>query len=932
MNSLSQATINIWAKKLSKDGMLLWLPLVTHLSDCAFVAQKMWNGWLPEGVKKIIEQGVSIPGSAEQLFILLAAIHDLGKATPVFQAKLAWPSCGDLDEHINDNLLAAGLPMKPHKDFTRALKTPHALAGQMLLEKAGCNRNVASIIGAHHGRPQDNNTLSSGGVGVYGLNYHLGAEGRVVWSAVQNELVDFACELAGFSSIEELPIPKMASQVLLSGLLIMADWIASNESYYPYLALEVNPDNINMKNRYNKAWKALSLPFPWEAGNAWMGGSLYEERFPFIDRPNALQESVVQAVESLDNPGIVIIEAPMGMGKTEAALACAEIVADKLKCSGLFFALPTQATTDGMFTRLLDWINCLDDDGGQAIKLFHGKAQFNDDYQALKIPEVSANIEADEKAGAFVHEWFEGQKKSMLANFVVGTIDQLLLSALKQKHVMLRHLGLAGKVVIIDECHAYDAYMSQYLGRALNWLGAYRVPVIVLSATLPVQKRQALVSAYLNEDIAPKQISDPLGKGRKKQGNESAPSWVQNRAYPLITYTENNSVHQKPVLADGTGLKVEINYIGDESLAGRLSELLSGGGCAGVVVNTVRRAQVIAQNLRAEFGDEVVYLLHSRFLAQDRTEKEKQLLIELGKPGRNTARPTRRIVIGTQVLEQSLDIDFDVLFSDICPMDLLLQRVGRLHRHSRKRPAKMAKARCFVMGCESEGFEAGTEAVYGQYLLMRTKALLPSILRLPQHIPDLVQNVYYDSKALDAEPPGCQEAKSRHLKLISKKEKRAKDFRIGPLWPDATQNLIGWLDTDLSEQQGEAAVRDTDPSIEVLLVQEKAVGGVYFLPWAEGGREISLNEPPDNDQARLIARQRILLPGILCAPRLIDRTIGELEQINLEKYGEWQKSVWLKGELILALDDNLTAVLCGYRLAYDRQDGLFHEMEGKTDD
>ena len=161
----------------------------------------------------------------------------------------------------------------------------------------------------------------------------------------------------------------------------------------------------------------------------------------------------------------------MGAGKTEAALVCAEILAAKTKRTGVFFALPTQATSDGIFPRLLDWIKNLDTDSVHAIELAHGKAQFNEDYQALRLFGGDANVGEDEDDGVIVHQWFGGPKKTLLADFVAGTIDQLLLAALKQKHVMLRHLGLAGKVVVIDECHAYDAYMGQYLYRALNWLG-----------------------------------------------------------------------------------------------------------------------------------------------------------------------------------------------------------------------------------------------------------------------------------------------------------------------------------------------------------------------------------------------------------------------------------------------------------------------------
>jgi CRISPR-associated endonuclease/helicase Cas3 len=932
LNKLSQAVKKLWAKKLANNETLSWLPLVDHLSDSAFVAQKLWCDWLPESVKKVISEGVSGPGSAEQLFVFLAAIHDLGKATPVFQAKRSWPPCRDLDDQLTDELYSAGLPIKPYHEFTRSAKTPHALAAQLLLENAGCSRNIASIIGAHHGKPPDNYIVSSGGIEVYSLNYHLGVEGREAWATAQKELIDFACELAGVTSVRKLPSPDMASQVILSGLLIMADWLASNEVLFPYVALMDEPVSINREKRQNAAWKMLALPYPWEAGNAWMNSNLYGERFTFIKEPNELQNIALQTVADLEDPGIVIIEAPMGKGKTETALVCAEIIADKSNCGGVYFALPTQATTDSMFPRLLAWVNSLDYGAGQTIRLAHGKAQFNDDYQVLKHFEGSANIGLDEQSSVFVHEWFEGQKKSMLADFVVGTIDQLLLSALKQKHLMLRHLGLAGKVVIIDECHAYDAYMSQYLNRALSWLGAYRVPVIVLSATLPIHKRRALIDAYLNKDTTLKLKSDPLGKGLRKQGDEQLPSWVQNRGYPLITYTDKGLVHQKTVPTGGTALDVGISHITDEAIAGHIDEFISEGGCVGVVVNTVKRAQEIASTLRSKFGDEAVKLLHSRFLAEDRAEKEKLLLSELGKPGKNTNRPFMSIVVGTQVLEQSLDIDFDVLFTDICPMDLLLQRIGRLHRHRRSRPVKIKKASCLIMDCADEGFEAGAESIYGRYLLMRTKALLPNTIKLPHDIPALVQDTYDDSRALDPEPPGYQEAKERYLTLIDDKEKRAKVFRIGPLWPDTDQNMVGWLDTDLSEQQGEAAVRDTDSSIEVLLVQRKSPGSMHFLPWVGGGCEIALHEPPDYLQAKAISRQRIRLPGVLCAPWMIDRTINELEKINSNMFAEWQKSIWLKGELVLALDEKFTANLCGYSLTYDRYDGLLHEKEVKADE
>ena len=303
------------------------------------------------------------------------------------------------------------------RDFTRAKKTPHALATQIILENAGCSRSTASIPGAHHGKPPGNNTLISCSLDSYGFNYHLDAVGKEAWTAVQQELINFALELAGFSHLREIPRPGMMAQVLLSGLLIMADWIASNEEYFPYIRPEDAPDWISLEARTRTAWERLALSYPWEAGNAWMSTDLYQERFTF--EANLLQSVLMQTAADICNPGILVLEAPMGMGKTEAALVCAEIFADKAKRGGVFFTLPTQATSDGIFPRLLSWTKRLDTYGEYSIKLAHGKAQFNEDYQALKLFEGSTNIGDDEQASVFTR-MVRGAEEIFTCRFCCG--------------------------------------------------------------------------------------------------------------------------------------------------------------------------------------------------------------------------------------------------------------------------------------------------------------------------------------------------------------------------------------------------------------------------------------------------------------------------------------------------------------------------------
>ena len=200
------------------------------------------------------------------------------------------------------------------------------------------------------------------------------------------------------------------------------------------------------------------------------------------DLPNSLQSEILDITGDADKPGIYILEAPMGIGKTEAALSAAEILAAKYGSGGVFFGMPTQATSNGIFVRLEDWAkkNADEEKTLHSIRLAHAAAELNDDYHDL----VSGDsvMYDEDGSGLVVHSGLSGRKQALLSDFVIGTVDQMLLAALKQKHVMLRHLGLAGKVVIVDECQAYDAYMNCYLDRVMTWLGVYKVPVIILSS------------------------------------------------------------------------------------------------------------------------------------------------------------------------------------------------------------------------------------------------------------------------------------------------------------------------------------------------------------------------------------------------------------------------------------------------------------------
>ncbi|MDO5112104.1 MAG: CRISPR-associated helicase Cas3' [Clostridia bacterium] len=915
MKEPSYTTRCLWAKK-SRDGGTGWLPLVVHLGDCAALSTLVWRSWVPKGVKELLAARSRCGEDAiEKLLIFICAAHDIGKATPVFASKTSAFPPGDLDEMLMEKMIAAGFPIKAHRDFSHPKRSPHALASQLILEDAGCCQNVAAITGAHHGKPPSMEDLVNNRMESCEENFFLNRCGEAAWRSAWKELIAFALALSGFDAFEEMPQPDMPSQALLSGLLVMIDWLASNERYFPYIDVNA-PIQLDVSEaRAKTAFAALDfLKTGWRASSDCLHADLFEKRFGFS--PRKMQDEAVSVAQAIGSPGLLILEAPMGAGKTEVALAIAEIFAYKTGRAGVYFALPTQATSDGIFPRMLQWINALED-GTHSIELIHSKAQFNDQFQALRHIEGSSNIWENDGDAAAVFSWFEGAKKSILADFAVGTIDQLLMAALRQKHLMLRHLGLAGKVVIIDECHAYDAYMDKYLEMALRWLGAYHVPVIMLSATLPAQKRKKMAEAYLN-------------KTASKALEWDAPD---TEAYPLLTYTANQRLHSVELEMEVSPQTVEITELADDDIADILETLLADGGCAGIIVNSVKRAQTFAQMLQARFGEETVQLLHAQFITPDRIKKETQLRSELGKPGFGTQRPSRRIVVGTQVIEQSLDLDFDLLITDLCPMDLLLQRIGRLHRHDRARPPKLLQPRCFVLGMNQENsFESASSFIYGNYILMRTKAFLPEKIVLPNDICHLVQLVYNDyndnEKSLEAIQNSYNEAKSEWENRIAIKERKATSFRICKPWEDADETIIGWLDTvvPVTDAAGEAAVRDSQDSLEVIALKRSTDGKLIGF-----NTGIALDaKTPDNRTAREIAKDCLRLPAGICYR--LAAVIEELERRNSEELPLWRKSPWLCDSLILIFDSFGEASLCGYKLKYDAFYGLTYTKEDGADD
>lgn len=963
-DALSPIAKSVWAKTRTDPTQLPplvgWLPLYQHLDDAAGVARLLWDEWAPRSVKDTIVRCVGSEEAARDLVAWLAGVHDIGKASPAFAVQV---------DRLADDMRLAGLVSDPRiKEGDERRGARHELVGFLavrdwLIGEHGFAKTsaeaLASVVAAHHGRPPLLSDVKSAEPRA-----HLIGDGP--WVHVRLELLSAAdTAFASHSSpvgwrSADLTQPVL---VLLSALVIVADWIASSDLLEP-AELGAWPVQTTAE-RVERAWRVLDFPRPWTAKpSSTDAATLLAQRFALPDgaRPHATQTALVETALGTERPELMILESEMGSGKTEAALLAAEILAFRFGLSGIFVGLPTQATADGMFSRLLEWAKRLGLDVPASVFLARSRATLNPDY-ARKMrgayfrsigDEHSSRREASEDAMVIAHRWFADPRRGPLSNFVVGTVDQALFAGLRSRYVMLRHLALASKVVVIDEVHAYDVYMRQYIVRVLEWLGAYGVPVILLSATLPSGPREEFIRAYDRgrEAMAPVVVEDQGDEDRRslleRQRQEKERRAVADalrydalrevEGYPSIV--RSSAAGPARIVAPGSvgiGRTMRVERLDDdaETLIGMLRSALRDGGCAAVICNTVRRAQERATILRDTFAMEgiEVTLAHSRFLGVDRAAKDSGLLKSYGPRGE---RSERSIVVATQVIEQSLDIDFDLMVTDAAPIDLLLQRSGRLHRHAwRVRPAPLREPRLLLTGVNREGaspvFEPGTSAVYSEAILLRTMAALEGRDRvaLPGDIRPLVEIVYGDDTGFV--PSSWQDALSEAMrKHKSVQQQKTAGAQAGLLQPVRGEDptLIGWVaapdvDPDLTPP-GRATVRETDETLEVIVLQRDASGAFLLPDWVpEGGQQIPSNEKPNPKLTRAILGCLLRLPAGMCRGNAIDRHIASLERsFDLPS---WHGSYALKGELVLVFDMDRRARLNEFDLSYSPEDGLTYE-------
>lgn len=941
----SPAARSVWGKTDKDTGESL--PLVAHLEDAAGVAGYLWDTWIAPIVRHRLVREIGSHDAARHLAIFLAGTHDVGKASPAFAQLAKDVQMG----HLLSSMERAGLrsPTLPRGDRERHTLTGHVAMEEWLHKRWGYGPErataLASLVSAHHGTPApDQQHLDR----VRKFTRSMGDE---AWDAVRSEILDTMTELTGAAPVlESLRETRLSLHALidLSALVIVADWISSDSARFPYDL------GHSTEERLDAALETLDLRAPWSPAIPGAAGELFAQRFPHLGQvePTPLQRAALTAAHEVDTAPLMLIEAPTGAGKSEAAFMAAEMLAARFGAGGAYVGLPTMATSNAMFSRVLHWIDAWPTVHDPTLWLAHGKAALNDDFAGLVRESRVRAVYDEEESGDRRHShghvrvsgWLSGRKRGMLANVVVGTIDQVLMGALQARHLALRHLALSSKVVIVDEVHSADTHMRSYLVRMLEYLGGYGTPVILLSATLPPVQRQELVEAYqLGRRSRVQPVTGGLRQRRRiRPGDAPAPEGPTGETgsgpgpghYPLITVTAEETSH-RAVEHDARTLEVQLEPVDDglESLVCLLEEALTEGGCVAVIRNTVRRAQETFDVLRSRFGEEVE-LFHSRFLAADRATRERALVDRLGPPGAD--RPRRLVVVGTQVLEQSLDIDLDLLVTDLAPVDLIIQRIGRLHRHqrpARDRPPPLRKPRCLITGVEDWAADItttvdGSRRVYAQAHLLRAASVLRPhlagrLLSLPEDGPVLVHAAYDPQLAA---PQGWEQAWADAEEQLQSQDARSRTkATLGQAaQPWQRSSLTGWTATpaeDQLEEAGRAQVRDSEDGVEVILVQRGADGGLRLLPgdFPGAGSEVPF-EPTDEPVARHLAACTVGLPMTLTNPRRWESTVTELESNGVAD--DWQRSRWLAGQLALAVDQDGRAHLNEHLVTYSSQRGL----------
>lgn len=755
-----QSILQNWPGK-SADPQGIEHPAVLHMLDVAAVAEVLCP---------IPQSGV------REAFLLLAALHDLGKISTSFRSMLR-----------NGQPQASGA----HWEVTEALLLLH---DDLLAARLGADdwvrREFYAASAGHHGRPPTKDlmlTRRGGRSSDWARMSEAAGEPAITDAGATIRAFLALWPEASLRGIDETSARHLSWR--LAGLITAADWIGSNPDWFPPC---VEPVDLRAyldraRNLARDAVGQVGLRAPAVLGP------------PLFDFPLRPMQRACATVPLPDAPTLALIEDETGSGKTEAAMILAQRMLQGSTASGIYFALPTMATADAMFARIVDLLPRLFD-GAPSVTLAHGRAALSGAFHDLR---QARALNPDEPGPT---DWLaDSRRRALLANVGVGTIDQALLAVLRAKHAPLRQFGLATKLLIVDEAHEMgDPYMGRLLEQLLQVHAAQGGSAILMSATLDLALRARLTTAF------------ETGAGR------TAPA-AGNTAYPALTVAGAANVSVPATASPRGAVKVQ-RLATTEAVLDLLTDAARQGAACVWVRNAVDEALAAVQSLRDR--GVAADLLHARYALCDRKMIESKALNIFGKS--RSLRPGR-VLVATQVVESSLDLDFDVMVSDLAPMAALIQRAGRLWRHMELRPQGSRPVPSPVLHVLSPDPAQVTGAAWANPVLGQGALVYPAPLlwrsaqalfaageiRAPDGLRDLVEAAHGTGAVPEAleraelEAAGAEMAGASH----------------------AGQNVIDWA---AGYRAGASGARDADyptrlgrPVLPLVLMREGA-------PWSGG--------------------------------------------------------------------------------------------------
>ena len=923
--------------KTSRDNPDQIHLLLYHLIDVGQVTLVMWNEVFTPSFRSHIAKQLGVTVEESGRFIaFIASLHDLGKASPAYQKKYCPP-------WLQQKLTEVGFVLDdPHgysqktndKTTSHAYITTWALP-QLLVKYCGLeksfSRKIGQALGGHHGAWPTNS-----------VNFNFDDYACPAWDTARRELI---WELRNVLQPPPIPHPPKDDSLnifltLFSGLTSVADWLGSRDDDEAFpLVKEVLTTREYAKRSKAQAKRVLSDLgwIGWKPNETTLD---FETMFRYLDdkieiKPRSVQQQIINLTRNLTTPSLTIIEAPTGIGKTEIAFYMADMLLQEHNGRGLYIAMPTQATSNQMFERTQEFLKQRYPQNIVNLQLAHGQAAFDEHVHAISL----RTIGDDRKDGRVVAmSWFnERSKRTLLAPFGVGTVDQTLMSVLQTKHFFVRLLGLSHKTVIFDEIHAYDTYMSTLFVQLLQWLRAIGTSVIMLSATLPAETRRKFIYAYTGE----------------------LPQ-LDNH-YPAITIASPDTLAQIHPLSPPADLTLGIHWLEADKQVEHILSLAEQGGCIAVICNTVGRSQSIFRQLldarkneKLDIERDNLILFHARFPPIWRNETEEEAKRLFGKPQKEKSgklvdyRPKKgpAIIVATQVIEQSLDLDFDAMITDLAPIDLLLQRAGRLHRHKIRNENRHGHSRQLTiiqpeLDDQSIPHFGSDEYIYESYVLLRTYRTLRQFIEndcitLPKQTIDLIESVYTVAQPSDNDVNWqnvLREARQKMRRERHESHQKAKKQVVGA--PDDEMllhetNLGLEEDNPAVHQTFQAKTRDIGPTLSLICLHATERENRVLLDPDDTTTAFDLTITPYSDLTKQLLRRRINVQHWA----LLDHFLAEDAPKDFAPPA-WRKNSVLRHSRAVIFQDGryrFEDEKNVYTLSLDRDYGLELEKQPKKED